>query len=321
MVTSEVTERLNPFKPFPLISYNLPFQTACAKHLKQSLHSSNPYIIISGSLSRKTTTLSVLQDALLAAGYTIAGVQKGMTPHTMYSEVLSTAASIRQSGADSILVVGGGSLVDGAKAMVFALANGADTPEKLHELLKTSILIRQKTLDPKDHDQKSGAIPIMCVTTTLSAGEFNPSGGATDDLSRHKQLFADPSPQAGMRVIAMDPALAVTAPERVWLSTGLRAVDHCVESICSSKPNEEGTAAALKGIGKLIPALLRTKGDPEDLDARLQAQLGAAESMKPWVVYGVPVGASHGIGHQIGPFGVPHAGIFSPCIWSKTGGW
>jgi len=169
----------------------------------------------------------------------------------------------------------------------------------------------------------------MCVTTTLSAGEFNRFGGATNDSTKHKQLFADPSPSAGHRVIIMDPHLTLTAPQRVWLSTGLRAIDHCVESICSLRPKPEGTQCALRGIGLLLPSLLRTKEDPGNLDARLKAQLGAAESMKPHVIHGVPVGkcrcagwegvfsavlliqiegGSHGIGHQVGPYGVPHAG-------------
>lgn len=303
----EVLERLNPSKPYPLISYGLPYQLAIAKHLSTSLNSSRPFILISASLSANTDVLSVLTSTL-SESCTIAGLQKGMQPHTLYSEVLSVASQVRASGADSIVVVGGGSLVDGAKAIVLALANGADTHDKLDELLKTSNLVRHKKLDPKSAPGlRRATIPLMCATTTLSAGEFNPFGGATDERTRHKQLFADPG-AAGMQVIVMDPGLTLTAPERVWLSTGLRAVDHCVESICSSQPNVEGTAAALRGLERLIPALLRTKEDESDLEARLNAQLGAMESMRPFVVYGVPVGASHGIGHQIGPHGVPHAG-------------
>ncbi|OIW25820.1 Dehydroquinate synthase-like protein [Coniochaeta ligniaria NRRL 30616] len=289
----EVLERLNPSHPYPLISHGLPYNLAIAKHLSSSLSSSKPFILISASLSRNTDALS-----------------KGMQPHTLYSEVLSLASQVRSSAADSIVVVGGGSLVDGAKAVVFALANGADTHDKLDELFKTSNLIRhrQKIDPPKSavpEQQKPATIPLMCATTTLSAGEFSPFGAATDERTKHKQLFAEPGRQAA--VIVMDPTLTLTAPGRVWLSTGLRAVDHCVESICNSAPNEAGTAAALRGLERLIPALLRTREDGGDLGARLDAQLGAMESMRPFVVYGVPVGASHGIGHQIGPYGVPHA--------------
>jgi alcohol dehydrogenase class IV len=170
-----------------------------------------------------------------------------------------------------------------------ALANDADTPKKLDELFVTSNSLVGKEPIPDGPKLKPSTLPYMCVTSTLSAGEFNSTGGATHDVTKHKQLFQDPA-KKGHQVIMMDPKLTLTAPERVWLSTGLRAVDHCVECICSSKPNPEATACGLKGLKLLIPSLLRTKEDPQDLDARLKAQLGAAESMKPWVVYGAPAG-------------------------------
>lgn len=129
------------------------------------------------------------------------------------------------------------------------------------------------------------------MTTTLSAGEFSPPGGATSDATHYKQIFWPPNAR-GPRVLVVDPALTRTTPERVWLSTGLRAVDHCVETICSSNPKPEGTEASLRGIRSLIPGLLRAKRDPEDLEARLRCQLGAAESMRASVIHEVHVGAS-----------------------------
>ncbi|KAH8897527.1 putative Fe-containing alcohol dehydrogenase [Thozetella sp. PMI_491] len=311
MAAPEVIERYNPAKPFPVITYNIPYYEALAKHLTDSVGGARPFIIISGSLSRDTDAVQRLTDSI--GQDRIVGFHYGMKPHTFYSEVLEIMREIRQAGADSIITVGGGSLVDGVKAIALALANDADTHEKLDHLLITSNDLRRKELTIDNPIVKPSVIPYMCVTTTLSAGEFNPFGGATNDVTMHKQLFADPT-QIGHRVIAIDPKISLTTPERVWLSTGLRAMDHCVESICSSKPTPEGTACAINGLKLLIPSLLRTKRDPQDLEARLNAQLGAAESMKPHVIHGVPVGASHGIGHQVGPYGVPHAETTCVCL-------
>ena len=232
-----------------------------------------------------------------------------MQPHTLYSEVLAVASAVKASGADCIITLGGGSLIDGAKGIVFAIANEADTVEKLDALFKESNSHRHKEMGSSapTHSLKPSTISIMCVTTTLSAGEYNPVGGATHDETKHKQLFVDPS-NTGPKVIVMDPELTLTTPERVWLSTGLRAVDHCVETICSSKPKPEGSVYSTMGIRLLIPSLLKTKKDRGNLEARLNAQLGGAESMKAYLIEGVPVGGSHGIGHQLGPHGVPHAG-------------
>lgn len=180
------------------------------------------------------------------------------------------------------------------------LANEVSTLDEMDNLFKQSNVYRKGHVPttaaageealPNVHPPN---LPIICVPTTLSAGEFNPAGGATHDETRHKQLFFPPN-QRGPSILVFDPALTQTTPERVWLSTGLRAMDHCVETICSSNPKGEGTEASLKGIGLLIPGLLKTKekdGEGErGCKARLSCQLGAAESMKASVIYGVHVG-------------------------------
>lgn len=63
-----------------------------------------------------------------------------------------------------------------------------------------------------------------------------------------------------------------------------------MESICSLRPTEEGSEYARKGLELLIPALLETKANPENLEARLNAQKGGAYSMKPFLLEDVPVG-------------------------------
>lgn len=231
------------------------------------------------------------------------------------------------------------------------LANEVFTLDGMDTLFKQSNAYRKGHVLPAGESLPTihpPRLPIICVPTTLSAGEFNPPGGATHDETKHKQLFFPPN-HRGPQVLVLDPALTQTTPERVWLSTGLRAVDHCVETICSSNPKGEGTEASLRGIKLLIPGLLRTKeqksGEEEDRKARLSCQLGAAESMKASVIYGVHVGTSvffplpfhlicltyleellylhgdvhfqggsHGIGHQLGPIGVPHAETTCVCL-------
>ena len=146
-------------------------------------------------------------------------------------------------------------------------------------------------------------VPIICIPTTLSAGEYTPIAGATNDHTHHKHSFQELS--IGPRLIILDPSLTTTTPLHVWLSTGIRAVDHCVESICSIKGSAEDNAIAEKALRRLLPGLLILKEHPEDLDARLACQLGAVEAISA-PLNRVPMGASHGIGHQLGPLGVSH---------------
>lgn len=126
----------------------------------------------------------------------------------------------------------------------------------------------------------------------------------TDERSRVKELFRHPDiiPAA----VVLDPAMTLATPEWLFLSTGIRAVDHCVEGICAAEAHPYTDAQALRGLGLLASGLERVKRDPGDLDARLDCQLGSWLSMGP-LAAGVPMGASHGIGYVLGAaFDIPH---------------
>ena len=149
-------------------------------------------------------------------------------------------------------------------------------------------------------------IPIICIPTTLSAGEYSRFGGGTSSVTHHKVVMTHGKMYPSL--IILDPALSTTTPEWVWLSTGVRAIDHCVEGICSSMAIPEVDVEAEKALKLLIPNLLKTKADPSGLEARLQCQL-ATNYILITLLYApeiLLVGASHGIGHQLGPLGVGH---------------
>jgi maleylacetate reductase len=114
------------------------------------------------------------------------------------------------------------------------------------------------------------------------------------------------------QVVILDPAASLATPEWLFLSTGIRAVDHAVEDICSvdGQPiSEAGALHALRLLGRGLPAV---KADPGELDARLDCQLGAWLSMVGSQT-GVSKGASHGIGHVLGgTAGVPHG--YTSCV-------
>jgi alcohol dehydrogenase class IV len=123
--------------------------------------------------------------------------------------------------------------------------------------------------------------------------------------------------------VILDPAITVHTPEWLWLSTGVRAVDHCVEGLCSHEANSFADAQALKGLSLLAQGLPRVKANPKDLAARLDCQIGTWLSMGP-LASGVPMGASHGIGYVLGALhDVPHGHtscIMLPAVmrWNKS---
>jgi maleylacetate reductase len=148
------------------------------------------------------------------------------------------------------------------------------------------------------------------VPTTLSGGEFDTRAGVTEPRLRLKQAYIHPGiiPLA----VIFDPAITVHTPEWLWLSSGIRAVDHAVETYCSIDRNAYTDSTALQALRLLGRGLAAVKHDPADLAARLDCQIGAWISMTA-IVAGTRMGASHAIGHVLGgSAGVPHG--YTSCV-------
>jgi len=272
------------------------------------------FLMVSGTLNRTTDEIEKVRRAL---GNRFAGLFDRMPPHTPRGAVIEATASAREVGADLIVTVGGGSVTDGAKAVQLCLANDIRTAEVLDDY--RPVKGPGGALGPPPCNPPS--VAQVTVPTTLSAGEFSAISGVTDERRRVKELFRHPHiiPSA----VVLDPAITVHTPEWLWLSTGIRAVDHCVEGVCSGEANPYGDAQALHGLSLLSRGLPRVNANPNDLQARLDCQIGSWLSMGP-IASGVPMGASHGIGYVLGAaFDIPHG--YTSCImlpavmhWNKS---
>jgi alcohol dehydrogenase class IV len=168
------------------------------------------------------------------------------------------------------------------------LANNVSTAEELATLSLDSPTVREN-IQPSQ-------VPIISIPTSLSGGEWTNFARGTEDAAHQKHSFFGKS--LGPVLVILDPKLSTTTPDSIWLSTGIRAVDHCVETICSLKGNPQSDKEAEDGLKRLIPGLLKSRQDRHDLDARLSCQLGVIDAMSA-CSHGVPLGASHGIGHQV----------------------
>jgi maleylacetate reductase len=272
------------------------------------------FLMCSGTLNRETREIERVRAAL---GTRCAAVFDRMPAHTPRRAVVEATEMARAAGADLIVTVGGGSVTDAAKAVGLCLANGVRSAEALDALRPV-----------KGPDGAVGPPPCeaptvrqIAVPTTLSAGEFSAIAGLTDERTRVKELFRHP--RIVPAAVVLDPAITVHTPEWLFLSTGVRAVDHCVEGICSREAHPYADAQALRGLGLLSDGLPRVKAEPSNLEARLGCQLGSWLSMGP-LATGVPMGASHGIGYVLGAaFDIPHGHtscIMLPAVmrWNRS---
>jgi alcohol dehydrogenase class IV len=99
-------------------------------------------------------------------------------------------------------------------------------------------------------------------------------------------------PSMGAHLIILDASLSITTPRETWQASGVRAIDHCIEGLSSPQHTSSSDEHFSQGLRLLIPNLLITNKEWENEEARLQSMM--------------QMGASHGIGHQLGPLGVGH---------------
>jgi maleylacetate reductase len=235
-----------------------------------------------------------------------------MPPHTPRAAVIAAADQARTAEADLIVTIGGGSITDGAKAVQLCLANDIRNPDDIDRIRAGRGASPQLA---------APTVRQISVPTTIAGGEFSATAGVTNEKTKVKEALRHPLLMP--RAVILDPWLSMQTPEWLWLSTGIRAVDHCVEGVCSREAHPYGDAQALKGLSMLAHALPRVKADATDLDARMDCQIGTWLSTGP-LASGVPMGASHGIGYVLGAeFGVPHG--YTSCVmlpavmrWNKS---
>jgi maleylacetate reductase len=255
-----------------------------------------------------TTTKSVAQSALLAdvikeLGDRYAGVYAGITAHSPRPCVVEGAQRAREAKADLVVTVGGGSAIDATKVMLIALWQNVTAIEQLDAYRagrpKEGAAPPSEAIRPP-----ADAIRMIAVPTTLSAAEFNAYAGVSDPRHGIKESFGHRL--IVPRAIVLDPAATLATPMDLMLSTGLKAVDHAVERLCSQQANPFAIGTSTEALRLLTQALPAHKAHPDDMEARMNLQFGMWLSIGAGTS-GVGVGASHGIGHVLGAAcHVPH---------------
>jgi len=284
------------------IIFGTSFEQAIAKEL-ETVGAQRVFVLASGTLLRQTDVIQQLQAVL---GSRCVGLFCDMPAHTPRTAVVKAAQEAQAGQADLILTLGGGSLTDAGKMVTLCMSNGISSAQDL-DRLATKVHADGRIERPEFH---APTVPCSVISTTLSAGEFSALAGCTDTVKGMKENFLHP--KASPRSVILDPALTLHTPEWLWLSTGIRAVDHAVEDLCSINTQPISEATSFQALRLLGRGLRAVKKDPSNVEARLDCQLGAWMSIIGSSA-GVHKGASHGIGHVLGgTAGVPHG--YTSCV-------
>jgi alcohol dehydrogenase class IV len=250
---------------------------------------------LADALSGSSRVLLVTNSSLAGAGGLAATVRQllgercvdvisGVHAHSPRQDVVRIAMRLRETGADAAVGLGGGSVCDAAKVARWCVGN---------DVFEAADMDRLRDGVGLAPPQRA----FVMIPTTLSAGEFTPIAGVTDERGPRKEVYRHPL--LPPEVVVLDPSMTQATPPRLWFGTGMRAVDHAVETWCSIKPTPHADATALHALRLLAPGLRRCIEAPDDREARLQCQIGAWLSIQG-AASGVYLGASHGIGHALG---------------------
>ncbi|KAF7354892.1 Alcohol dehydrogenase IV [Mycena sanguinolenta] len=234
-------------------------------------------LIVTGrSLATKTDVVSKVEE-ILKAHNAYAGVFTDFGEHTPVAGINACIKLYQSTGADFIVALGGGSPIDGAKAVRFRL-----------------------------HEQSGDApVPQIAIPTTLSAAEYSIGAGYTNEDGEKVAVSHQLLAPAG---IILDAELTLPTPSRLWLSTGIRSLDHSVETLYRplvSHPVKILCYAAMADLFKYLPISMT---DPTNVEARQKLLIAAWMSLWPnkFEEYSA-LGMSHALGHRLGAkYSIPH---------------
>lgn len=276
------------------IVYGTPFVAALDAEIARR-GARSVFIVSTASLaSRAQAAAGALADARVE-------VETAIPAHSPMPAVFALARRMEALKADLVVALGGGSVIDAVKIAGLIRAEGVADRERL---IARSM---QKGGAP---GMLAGPAPrYVAVPTTLSGAEFGVIAGSVDPETKIKFGFA--APYFCARTIVYDSALPQATPDWLWLSSGVRAIDHAVEGLLSPDANPFVDGCSLQGLELLATSLAASKADPRDEGARQQSQFGVWLATQG--VGRVRYGASHGIGHQLGAVaGVPHG--YTSCV-------
>ena len=257
------------------------------------------FVLVSKTLKTRSNDLARLENML---GGRLVGTFDGVSAHTPREAVFAAAQAAAKVKAEILITLGGGSQTDAGKIVSLCLSNKIDSVEAMNRLIAVAGKPAPGLSKPKHR--------MIALPTTLSAGEFTAYAGMTNTKTGIKESVLHP--YAVPAHVILDPALTLATPMPLWLSSGIRAIDHAVEGYLSIQAQAFSQAADLQAISLLPQALKRCLSNPTDLQARFDCQIGMWLSMVG-SQSGVSKGASHAIGHLLGSWAkVPHG--MTSCI-------
>lgn len=207
-------------------------------------------------------------------------------------------AAYKVGNHDGVIAFGGGSGLDAAKAV--ALMVGQDRP----------LWDFEDVGDNWMRVNKAGVAPIVAVPTTAGTGsEVGRASVITDSAQHVKRIIFHPLMLPS--VVILDPELTTGLPAHITAATGMDALSHSLEALCSPFYHPMAEGIAIEGARLVKDYLARAVTDGNDIEARMQmlvaSSMGATAFQKG-------LGGMHAIAHSLGALYNAHHGLLNAIL-------
>ncbi len=212
-------------------------------------------------------------------------------------------AAAREHGADIIVAIGGGSVIDTGKAVAMLLGNGGDPLDYLEVIGAGQPISRP-------------AVPCVAVPTTAGTGA-EVTANAVLASPEHRLKASLRSPLMIPRVALVDPQLTVSCPPPVTAASGLDALTQCLEPLVAPQATPLTDGLAREGLRRAAAGLRAAYADGEDLAAR--TDMAICSLLGGMALANARLGAVHGLAGVIGgvadvPHGIACAALLAPVM-------
>lgn len=224
----------------------------------------------------------------VAPAISIAAIEDGVPPDSELKIVTHLAGVYRKKRCDAILAVGGGSVIDTAKAVNMLVSEKSDD---LTRFMGAGNLKRPLK-------------PLVAIPTTAGTGAEATLAAVIADPDRNvKMLFT--SYYLMPNAAVLDSRMTLSLPPVITAATAMDALSHAVEAYTGLAKNPLSDAHALSAIELIAQHLLRVIRTPDHADGRLALAVGA--NLAGAAFSNSMVGMVHALGHAVGSVcGVPH---------------
>lgn len=259
---------------------NIPFELGI-------LSAKRPLIITSPSIQNKGL-LAEVEQVFTGVDIQIAGIFSRVPPDSSLEVVQEVSKYYRHQQCDSILAIGGGSVIDTAKAVNILVSKGGD------DLLAYA----------GAHHLTQPLKPLFVIPTTSGTGSEVTMVAVISDVKKQQKLsFA--SHYLMPNVAILDPRMTLTLSPQMTAMTAMDALTHAIEAYTGMAHNPISDSFVMTAIEKISQNLFKVLVDGQNVDARLE--LAQASTLAGIAFSNSMVGLVHSLGHAVGAVSqLPH---------------